>query len=187
MHVSHTHRFLYLAVSKTGSRTVSTLFAKRYGAVIHAAYHSREIPAGTDGYLRIASVRNPFSRMVSFWSHVIHTPHNQFHADCREMPFAEFVLWITRKRRHSCQVRFLEGFFPQHILRLESLADDLARLPFVHSIDDLPQYNRGYYQGDWQRFYTPELIEHVRQFAAADFDAFGYSPEFPATASEIHP
>lgn len=170
MHVSHVWQFLYLAVPKTGSRTLSTIFAT-YGAEVYEDYHSRNVPPCQD-YDRIVSIRNPYTRMLSLYHHCKQKPHNQYHEVAKNMEFREFVPWIIPKT--SCQVDFIGDFDPRYHIRLENLQEDLEYLPFIKPPVEIPHLNNSRIQEPWESFYDGETLKLVNEFAEKDFEQYGY-------------
>jgi hypothetical protein len=71
MLVSHTQKFLFVHIQKTGGSTIKTLLADRIGDLEQVgASHSplREASGIGDDYFRFAFVRNPWARLVSWYS-----------------------------------------------------------------------------------------------------------------------
>lgn len=174
---SHEHKIVFLAVPKTGSRSIWFALREHYGARIYEAYHSMAIPHEFKDYFRFAAVRNPYARMVSFWDYIKFKKRNIHHEVVKRMSFGDFVHWATEKKR--------EGILPQShyieqvaigldaLLRTESLSKDWQDLPFYKGID-IGNENKGRYGGNWCKFYTPKLMEVIREWAKSDFTLYGY-------------
>lgn len=136
-------------------------------------------------------VRNPWARMVSWWSmiqglHEKDPSHQLFRNQqmWRDVAdYADFEIFVQhgpaghRKLRKS-QVSYLtskQGRRTDFVGRTETFADDLravlARLdlPAV----EIPQANRSSH-GDYRDYYTDASRKHVAALFRADIAAFGY-------------
>ncbi len=67
MLVSHAHKFAYFGMPKTGTKTTTLMLKKRYGAQNRGSYHGAKWDALPDGYLPWMTVRNPWTRLLSWW------------------------------------------------------------------------------------------------------------------------
>src|SRR6056300_1476733 len=68
------HKFVYIDIPKTGSCSIEEVFNKYKSDWKHpkafedTTYkHSRQIPNFAKDYYKIASVRNPYDRIISFY------------------------------------------------------------------------------------------------------------------------
>lgn len=71
MLVSHAHKFLFVHIQKTGGSTIQRLLSERVADLEQqGASHSplREAQGIGDDYFRFAFVRNPWARLVSWYS-----------------------------------------------------------------------------------------------------------------------
>jgi hypothetical protein len=153
--------------------------------------------AGLFGYWTFAATRNPFDRMVSCYSEKVckTTEHKDFVGGLSKhfirfgkfsahMPFAEFVDGVCSipdrdadphfRSQHS----FLTGrngrLIPDYlcdIQELNLLTEKIEQLRGVRiSIPHFLKSDRG----DWQSYYTDELIRKVAARYREDFRLFGY-------------
>jgi hypothetical protein len=196
MNISHPHRFVFLAVPRTGSRiTFKTL--QRYGCVGGAPSgrmtHEMAVPRGCEDYLHVATVRSPFTRWVSCWVWCKRwplmegAPHQSFVRWLRENPgdFRGFVERATNARLIRTVSAYLNQVPAQHmrLLRYEHLQDDFRALPFIRldkatraaqSTPVVPLRHNPETK-IWRSFFSDHVAQMVVQHSKADFDAFGYS------------
>lgn len=187
MYVSHRHRAVFVAVSKTGSRSVGRALRSRFGFRGMGRHHGirlRFLKRHSD-YTVIAGIRNPYTRAVSLWDDTRRriwgpperaTMHHRF----RGQPFAVFAGFLGTDpdvRKFYPQARFLTGVRVDCFLRFEHLHEDFAALPFVDRAE-LPHLTRGRYGDDWRKHYTAEDVwEAVECWADEDFRKFGYEKD----------
>ena len=193
MNVSHSARWIWWAPGRCGTRSVCS-FLKYYGfsehpTDMHIAYpgkadgytHNIGIPPGCDGYMVAMQVRNPYSRLVSMWR--LECMSDLPGTVAPTMPFREFAT----TRLSTDLVTALEVRRPDHLIRLESLAADVAALPFVdlgdpavRALYDEHIMSNGYSADsvdrawDWRSHYDDALAQVVYDNNRAVFDAFGY-------------
>jgi len=182
----------YYAPPKTGTRTVLDRL-KHCGWRQHEGNkHEIAVPPDYKKYFHFVTVRNPFSRMVSIWSHLQNkiiskwpTPHRQrLHDETQGLSFDQFLhderwsAWdIEKTVRMQCE--YLSAMpFVNHVIRHETFEQDFRQLPFAGRSDKpLPRLNKGLYRKDkpWWEHYTMSGEQLVRERYAEDFQATGYS------------
>ncbi|WP_181311114.1 sulfotransferase family 2 domain-containing protein [Nocardioides campestrisoli] len=207
MLISDAHRLLFIHVPKTGGVTVESVV--REGAHDLRDLGPRRHPRlrwvlqqepGLAGYWTFGFVRNPWSRMVSWWSMIDRWNHRLgpasgkpqveqdgprggnplWRAVAKYADFEEFVLRGTEEhpRLATPQVDFLvtPRRRADHIGRTERLAADLAvvqkrlGLPVV----DPPRRNT-WSTGPWQDYYDDRTRRRVAEVYARDLTEFGYT------------
>ena len=178
MNVSHTHRFVFLANMRTGTRCVFGALRRYFDCIGgeqdgRMLTHRIGIPTGCERYTVIATVRNPFSRMVSCWNWVSRWP-NELGEFVRARPddFGAFVERTAGSGFESQSARLGE-IEPAQLIRYEQLQASFSELPFVanerlHIVPQSP------ITADWQSQYTPEIERMVVEKWGDDFDRFGY-------------
>lgn len=208
MIVSRSERVLFVHVQKTGGITIDTLLLKR----LPGAERIDGLPGGrhvtlekvtaahpeVGDFWTFGFVRNPWSRMWSWWSMVQrrgqaaasgHNPaltervgRNKFWSGAfAGLPdFESFVMEGPKRfaRLGTPQVDYLRT--PRRradfIGRTESFDRDLARVCERIGVElppALPRQNSGS-TGDYQDHYTPTMRRRVGELFAADVREFGY-------------
>lgn len=212
MLISDARRALFVHVPKTGGVSVGVTFtrtcpdarSKAPGVVPplgrHAPY-ARILRAEPDvaDYWSFAFVRNPWARMVSWWSMIddwnrewgpasgrpqqgarTMRGNDLWRAAAAYSGFEEFVLRGTEElpRLGRPQVDYLRA--PERevdfVGRTESFAEDLAEVERRLGGDPtpVPHRNRSPH-GSYRDYYTPATRDRVAEVYAADLEAFGYT------------
>jgi hypothetical protein len=207
MRVSDSHRVVFVHVPKTGGSSVDRIFddevddARR---VAHRTRHSTyrallKTEPGLADYWSFGFVRNPWARMVSWWSMLsgvfaraaagdvavqqkiarhpnVWLAEGEYHED-----FSRFVLEATEAipKVGRPQLTTLSGKNGpvDFIGRLESFDDDIAvvreRLG-LPAVEKVPRVNRSTH-GDYRDYYDDVTRQKVAEVYAADIEAFGYT------------
>ncbi|QDT41053.1 hypothetical protein Pan241w_11120 [Gimesia alba] len=127
--------------------------------------HRFVIPDELKGYKVITSVREPFARWESFYLY-------QNLVMGFDIPFGQFTRerldWISKQSEYTCQA--------DYVLRVESLAEDVLKLPFVKQpVPEIPRLNVSRDQARYDEIrsrivWTIELRSLVAEHFKEDFD-----------------
>ena len=196
--VSHERRMLFVHVQKTGGSTVQELLDKHLPDTTkifpkHAGLTPtlREHPA-LAGYWIFGFVRNPWARMVSWWSKIqaayATDPNHRFfqtQAYRREIArYPDFETFVQRapnahRRFRTPQLAYLtaaSGRRADFIGRTETFGPDMravaARLDLPQV--EIPHTNRSEH-GHYRDYYTDSSRKCVADLFAKDIEAFGYA------------
>lgn len=180
MYVSDENKFVFVAVPRTASRSVSGFLKFNYGARQVEGHHPVIEPdGGWADWMVLASSRNPYSWM---WSKYNSLP-TQWHRDhakvCRT--FRTFIQEGLRRKETG---EDLEGpYYPQsrwiyrghdiprkniRIIRFERMVEDIEALPFVDGPVSLPHIGRR--KQGYRNAYNQELMEMVSELCSDDFE-----------------
>jgi hypothetical protein len=205
--VSDSRRVVFVHVPKTGGSSIDRIFdtevpdARRVeGRQRHAPYR-RLLDAEPDlaDYWSFGFVRNPWARLVSWWTMVggvfarAEAGHPRALAKIRNHPsvwipegayrddFERFVLegTVSLPKVGRPQLRTLsaQGRRVDFVGRLESFDSDIAvvreRLGLA-PVDAVPHVNRSKH-GDYRDYYNATTRDHVAKVFATDIEAFGYT------------
>lgn len=207
MLISDSHRAVFVHVQKTGGVTVQAMMeqawpdARRHAPrARHRTYAEilRREPALAD-YFSFAFVRNPWSRMVSWWEMILDIHHRagEGHEDAlRHLrtndfidrtgrdygSFDEFVLRGPRtwERLSRPQVDYLRapGRSVDFVGRTEQLDSDIAevcRRLGMAAPPEVPRRNETQKSRHWRDYYTDETRQRVGELFRADLEEFGYT------------
>ena len=184
--------FIYIAVSKTASRSIHTFLEDAFGAIdTKKGQHTHHDSSVLPGYFVFASARNPYSRMVSLWAHIqkktkgAWTKHEMY-----GLPFDEFTKRAHEKGRewHQLQVDGCNFSTVHQVVRFETLLEDMKALPFMKEGDlsKFPFVGKGPHD-EWRGYYKDDgIIRNVYEWAKTDFDTLGYSDD-PGVENAIRP
>lgn len=207
MRVSDSRRVVFVHVPKTGGSSVDRIFdhdvddARRVGSRMrHSTYAAllKTEPELAD-YWSFGFVRNPWARMVSWWSMIsgvfaraeagdvkvqqkiarhpkVWLPEGEYRHD-----FSRFVMEATESipKVGRPQLTTLSGRdgTVDFIGRLETFDDDIAivrdRLG-LPAIEKVPRVNRSTH-GHYREYYDDVTREKVAEVFAKDVEAFGYT------------
>lgn len=189
MFVCPKYKALFVAIPKTGTRSVYDILLGKYEGYVHKE-HEQIIPEQYKEYFSFITVRNPYDRACSeYWS----TCHKglgvcyggfQEKFEQKNIPntlenFLSFrlgLLWIP-------QYKFYENNRIDQILRFENLQNDFKTLPFLTDHIELPKINTTtvYIEGKyhnirphWKKLITPKAGRIINEFFAKDFEMFNY-------------
>jgi hypothetical protein len=111
-------------------------------------------------------VRNPYSRMVSYWSYWLKT-------GVYRHSFESFILKRERKPDHASLVEWYKDVKIDHYFKFEKFHDEFGKFPYFKDLK-LANLNSSSHSG-WEKYYkNPELILRVNEWAGEDFKAYGY-------------
>lgn len=205
MLISDAHRMVFIHVQKTGGVTVGQVLGEAIAdlrrfperGIKHATLRQLlEAEPELASYWIFGFVRNPWSRLVSWWSMVerfaeladqgvaaaqSRFDRNEFLRTSREYP--DFETFLRRGpeelgRLRTPQLDYLtaDGREVDFLGRTESLKKDLQTV-FGHlGLDfpaELPHRNRSPH-AHYTTYYTDASRQRVAELFAADIDAFGY-------------
>ncbi len=184
MIVSFLRHFVYLGPPKTASTSLHQWLSQprlcdtRWNPA-RGDQHSAEVPIEAAGFFTFASVRNPYSRVVSLWRHHL-ADGSQGTPPVQQMSFAAFIAWLPDAPRFygASQCQFIGGARLDAVVKIERIEEVFALPPFArlrHELPALPYVNRTWHD-DWRKYYDLSLADAVRRRFAADFQRFGYSP-----------
>jgi Sulfotransferase family len=208
MRVSDARRVLFVHIPKTGGSTIDWIFDNEVpdsrrvkGSKRHATYQRivNRQPEIAD-YWSAGFVRNPWARMVSWWSmgndvlaradagkpHALRNVHGHPHV---WEPFARyrgdfraFVLDGTRtvERFGRPQLEWLtlrNGRSTDFIGRVESFIDDVNTVRERLGLEPMPEQPRRNQSehAHYSDYYDDETRQRVGEVFARDIEAFGYS------------
>lgn len=199
MIVSDSHRLLFVHVQKTGGVTLTNLLKSQIDDVRSVEKRHAPLPRilrkepGLTDYWIFGFVRNPWDRMVSWWSMIenwrdyaersgIDTEHrwNHFWRGASEYEsFEQFVLQGTeefpRLRKNQLDYLRTKRRRADFIGRTETLAED-SRHALEHfglGTDGLGHDNRSKRVG-YRDYYDRRTRDQIAQVFATDIAEFGY-------------
>jgi len=182
MFIHNGRKIIFLAIPKTGTRSVYQWMESIGGRRLHD--HSHCIPGNIKHFSRFSIIRNPYSRAVSFYRSLSSMPERKKRGR-RDIPdISSIELFLedysisprhTAGKKQSLYLR--QGI--DYILRFESLGSDFAALPFVRSgEEDLPEINTSREKdgssNHFVEFLSDNAIKTINQFYAEDFERTGY-------------
>tara|TARA_B100000519_G_scaffold185910_1_gene181476 strand:+ start:33 stop:653 length:621 start_codon:yes stop_codon:yes gene_type:complete len=201
--INHTHKFVFLKLSKSASTTISaTLKEACIDTIFEKTGHHHildMISSDTKSYFKFTTVRNPYARLVSryFFARKVDKHANQF----KNLTFKHFVLgghtvtpmnttWVLETAPHLKRLLNRVGFFDNQIewmqdtsgkviidfvMKTEALQQDFDILCDKIGIpkQQLPHKNKTKHK-HYTEYYDDETREAVAKKYAKDIEYFGY-------------
>ncbi|MEP6666916.1 MAG: sulfotransferase family 2 domain-containing protein [Nocardioidaceae bacterium] len=203
MRISDSHRLLFVHVPKTGGATLERVFDDGIADVRfeRGTRHDTltqilKVDPELSGYWIVGFVRNPWARLVSWWSmidtgrrraaegsepHIRKFETYEVWAKVREYP--DFETFVTRggdeiERIRTPQFEFLAtpDRRADFIGRTETMEGDVERIRDRLGLPleaKLPHKNRSTH-GHYRDYYTPVTRDRVAALYQRDIDEFGY-------------
>lgn len=208
MIISDAHKIIYLDPPKTASCTLDHIMLQYAGGYtlkyLDKDYegkerlflkHNRKIPPDKQNYTKIATVRNPFSRIISsYYFHIKrgvlhyplpHIPKKVTYDDTYLDDFIDVSIklsqWPDDVIDHKIYIlfpcsKFLSILNPDIIIHSESIEQDLKQINFLPHNIDIPIINKNEYP---LTPITKKRQEKIIQWAEKDFSLYGYSTDIP--------
>ncbi len=204
MIVSHRHRFIFVAIPKTGTHSVRQALRAHLGpddieqvglfvdkrfpiadlaAIRHGHLGLEQVrpflPAEVASYFKFAFVRNPFDRFVSYCAFMTRA-NGAFERDpkavMRHVLFkAPPLEHILFRPQHELLVDVQGALLTEFVGRVERMQEDYDAACGRIGISSATLGKvNSSRRGAYRDYYDPELIEGVRAFYRRDLDLFGY-------------
>ena len=211
MFVSDSRKLVFIHIQKTGGITVDRLLNERIpdlrGLVARHGFASWGMDQldDWDEYFKFAFVRNPWDRLVSWYSMVTTLPREgnelRRYVHDNSSTFEEFIYNCTGEVKikegvyYSFAYNQLDYVTDEHgnvlvdfIGRLENFDKDIQevfrRIGF--ELETVPHKNRSGHQ-HYSTFYTPETEMIIRERFKRDIEYFGYEFESPHDLQDAGP
>lgn len=177
MYVCHSLKIVYFGVPRTASRSVAQFLREEHDAVPirnkspGGSHHNISFPelrrCREFDYRVIATVRNPWDIIVSWWHHNkdwFGRDNAEFEKFARRFP-------IDGRNKYSCEGRMYLRYTREatHIIKYERLRTDLARvirrpvtLPTI-GVSERRLYST-YYDSDLRDFVAEAFAEEIEQY-----------------------
>lgn len=122
MHSSNNPKIVFVAIPKTGTRSVVDYIEKYCNArkAPGTRTHSATIPTQLRNHYAFTIVRDPFDRLASYWWSTCMRPRGS------KISFERF---LNSSEGHQHQHTFLNNKFNK-IIRYENLEEEFSKLPF---------------------------------------------------------
>jgi len=182
MIVLHNKRTVFVSTAKAGTHTIFRILKALGGVQQDGRFHRKAIPAecNIQGWRVVTCVRNPYTRAVSAWWHLTHREPVYDLWPTFDI-FLDFLVagdYAAVVGNLACvpQAEWLADVPYDFAMHLETLASDLRLLGLWPGTEPLPHEHHTPYE-------TPELTparrRKIEQWAAADFETFGYDMVTP--------
>ena len=187
MIISKALKYVYIAIPRTGSKSMSQWLVDNFQGEWHGRHHEWKVPDYCQDFLVFTLVRNPYEVQASGWffDPVIksgdESPKPKSYAEaCRN--------WVRPTDQPVGQKEFIGWSGVTQILYFEHLSHCLGELPFVDagSIPVFPHLNAGGYRpsGDFFDQMSEQDEKLVWEGSREEFELLGYR-RYNAGAPEV--
>lgn len=193
MLISESHRFIFLAVPKTGTSSIENTL-KPYRAAITRKFNKhatcsklqRDLPSEMwDSYFKFAFVRNPYDLMQSWYFYrqrkVLANPkHPRHHLYTGDISFETFIHSFAENELMLRQVDFIaphgKGLQVDRVGKFETLDSDFSRIceHLQLSVEPLPVVRSSGNNRDAFKRWTPSARKIINEYFLEDFTTFDY-------------
>ena len=191
MIISHIHKFVYIAIPRTASKSMSEWLVQWFNGEWYGFHHQWRVPEAYSDYLIFTMVRNPYERELSAWffqskmdddpppprdpsEFVEVTSELYLQGDCTVLIEGHNVPEVRMNQAHWVKKAGISL-----VLHYERLPECLIDLPFVKP-EDIPSFPRVSERGQrpehdfFAVFPAPQAEVNVWKYAKDDFEMFGY-------------
>lgn len=202
MVISHKYKTIFIHIQKTGGNSIESIFKKKDRKIISRIpikkvlmrtkhCYISDINGVVDEnilseYTKFCVVRNPFDRMVSWYSMfkhqtgIVNDVMNAVNSNTDN--FRDFLLLPDEGIFHRFFVNQLDYIsidnkvFVDDILKFENITEDFNKFkPKIKFKANLPHKNKSIRKNDFHDYYDDELKEIVFKRFKKDFDCFNYT------------
>ena len=182
--ISHKHKCIYIHINKCGGSTIDKVFTGSFCGHKKAFEYKKSHPTEFDNYFKFTFVRNPWSRVVSFYHYQIERKWDYYPFD-ETIPFDEFVRdWMvtmpeqTSLNTHSCYDWISDEndkLMIDFVGTVENMQNDFNTICDKIGIprQELPHYNKTKHK-HYTEYYDDETKQIVAEKYAKDIEYFGY-------------
>lgn len=170
-------QWVFMPIPKTGTVSMYKTLEDNF---THIKYPRTKlsIPPEYSDFQRFTVVRNPYDRLISWWSAVINRPGDRYghKAELIEYglstSFIDFLtLWSIKKVPTQCW--YIEKNKNTKILRLENIDEEFNNLPFVKT--NITMYSLNSTEKTKTKDdLTEQEIKAINSMFKKDFDNLGY-------------
>ena len=188
MMVSDKNKIAYIAIPKTGTRSMYHILKTEFGGKI-SGDHRKKIPEYCNKFFVFTTIRNPYDRICSaYWSTCM-TVRDQYRFKQKlkkhklDNTLANYLHMLTTgKASHitaNKQVHWIRPNKIDKIIKQENLEEEFNKLPFVKKPYKLPNLNSSRFTKNPSRPPTDKLltkksIDMINEFYKEDFEALKY-------------
>ena len=177
MLINHERKFIYLAIPRTGSTSITRGLFKHFEGSIKAGHHRMDVPEHCRDYFIFTTVRNPYHRILSHYRHR-HKHYKDLIAHWSFACYVHAICYETMGRyklnNDPPAVRWPNASYHTHFYKIEELNSNWKALPIwdYRGPLDLKILNKSEaHQGG---AYDQQLADEVYAYYRGVFDQFDY-------------
>lgn len=174
-------QFIFISATKSGSSSVYKVLGENFSGVRYKRTH-KIIPKEFKNYTSFCVVRNPYSRLISWWWSICKAPTDRYGhwKELEQMGLTKsledfLTLWATKNGITQSKIVEVNDKI-DYTVKLENLEEEFNQLPFVTNHITFPHKNKKNHP-HWRELITPEAGEIINKTFKKDFEIFGYDME----------
>lgn len=158
--------------------------------------HRRLPPEGTDDFIKVATVRNPFDRICSMYFFYVYfrkemmklndqvvldiilpvdvSSFDNFLDYCVDISERPSVGKFQEQLCYPCS-KYMEHENEYHVVRIEYAEEDMKNLPFYNPNHALEHHNKTGHYPTWKDLRTEERRRKIVRWAENDFEKYDYN------------
>lgn len=197
MIVSEKHKFVFIAIPKTGTRSIYKILKEKYEGFLYRE-HFKEVPKEYKKYYKFTTIRNPYDRFISMWWSTCKRKSllnkNKSGSNFKELAgsadpldLLNFMINTDYKGRgselFSRQTDFIKSNKIDKIIKFENLNQEFNSLPFVNENINLPVLNSTKSKSnntlnprhtDYNYYLNKDIIHMINEYYKDDFNLLNY-------------
>lgn len=193
MLINHEYRFVYLAIPRTGSTSITRTLYNHFENSIKMGHHRMDVPDTCIEYYIFTTVRNPYFRALSHYRH----RYRYYKNTIANWSFSKYIKNITKEDMPKYGINndppcatYPKKFYKTEFIKLEEIKQQWKSLSIWKNKNfiELPHLNRSI---NTEGIYTQYLADCVYEYYMKDFNKFGYSrsswkttTDFPSTTAQ---
>ena len=187
MIVSNTHNFVYISITKTGTRSMYVILKSKFNGKM-IGDHLRVIPVHLTKHFTFATVKNPYDRCCSAYWSTCYTKNDQYKFIHRMKKFniennLHGYLKLLQNGHHKHitthpQAYWLNANRVDYLIHAENMVEEFNKLPFVKKECKLPHINSSrLHKGrpPTKELLTKESIKLINELYKKDFGILNYT------------
>ncbi len=193
MIVSKKYKFVFLATTKTGTRSLYKILRDEDFCGELIGDHKHIIPDEYNDYYKFIVVRNPYVRMLSLYLSCcvedgdVKGFMEEMSINGHSLDFVGFLEWLNSNKQKFYNINMSKylilksqaSFFVNDIdltIKFEDMSNGLAKLPFVKSELDIPKINVTKVVHDKKvEYWTQRALNLVNDYCDEEFNILGYN------------
>jgi len=181
MFICDDSQFVYVSFTKSCSSSMYNLLQSNFKG-LRTKRSWRKIPDQYVDYTSFCVVRNPYSRLVSWWWSICKVGGDRY-GHIKELTdlgltttLEDFLtLWDTKNGLG--QAFIVEDVNRMdHIIKLENIEEEFNALPFINNHISIPKVNVKN-KPHWRELITPKAAQKIETMYKRDFELFNYKIE----------
>ena len=188
--ISDSHKFVFIHIPKTGGTSIkavltplsSPTYLEKRADNKHLTVNELETSfpkMKSESYFSFAFIRNPWDRLLSFYSYKLENPFHDDYIDVLKLGSFEAFIDNQHKTGRISQSRFICDFEGNQILdfigRFETLRDDFNGVCDIIGLDqpNLPHKNSSDHK-TYRDAISPKARSMIELYCQDDIERFGY-------------